>query len=183
MQEILSSNVCVPMSSGRIPAYVLFCSSGGGELRLTRYPKTDKEKISDVYIRQMRQAAPGYLALWDPTPWRDRDFDEIRIGDVGIVLEGQFRRLFNITVEGVDLINGGQIPDNFVPIAFNPEHDTETTHKSAAISTRIACFGDRLTCEALAKQERDDEKSVVFISVFGFILIRDDCALVLYATR
>lgn len=47
----------------------------------------------------MRQPVPGCLALWDPTPRKDRDFDAVRIGDVGVFLEGRSHPLFNVIVE------------------------------------------------------------------------------------
>lgn len=108
----------------------------------------------------MRQPFPGYLALWDPTPRKDRDFDEVHIGDVGIVLEGQFRRLFNVTADRFKMFSGTQTPDNFVAIDFDPGQDIEIASTTACLTPPTAVFGDRLTCEELPRQERDSERPV-----------------------
>ena len=57
------------------------------------------------------------MPLWRPEPENDQ---EIRVGDVGWVDEdGQFHRLFNVTVGADHPYNADGVPQDFEPLEFN----------------------------------------------------------------
>ena len=67
-----------------------------------------------VYINELCRYGHG-IPLWTPEP--SDGGDEVRIGDVGdIDDDGQFHRLFNVTVEAEHPINGGEVPRDFQPL-------------------------------------------------------------------
>ena len=67
--------------------------------------------FADIYSSQLWRYGHG-MPLWSPEPVENEG--EVRIGDVGHVDEdGQFHRLFNVTVSAEHPINGGATPDNF----------------------------------------------------------------------
>lgn len=115
---------------------------------------------SHAYIKQMRSVAPGHVALWDPTPWKSRNYEQVTIGDVGFIQEGQFRRLFNITHGRSTFINGGRVPANFEPIPFDAETDTYTKLDSSVVEPYILYSGSRLSWERIdeEKEEGEDEE-------------------------
>ncbi|KAF7789085.1 hypothetical protein EIP86_000018 [Pleurotus ostreatoroseus] len=77
---------------------------------------------SDVYAQELSSYNHG-LPLWSPEP---ADAYEVRVGDVGYIDEdGQFHRLFNVTVDAnhpynVDPETGEScVPTDFHPLQFN----------------------------------------------------------------
>ena len=50
--------------------------------------------------------------LWHPEP---ADTGEIAIGDVGVIRDGQFHRLFNVTASAVHPLNKSVVPAEFLP--------------------------------------------------------------------
>ena len=50
--------------------------------------------------------------MWDPEPAKGEG--EVELGDVGILRDGQFRRLFNILVNGDHFWNLRGVPGDFV---------------------------------------------------------------------
>lgn len=90
----------------------------------------------------------------------DMDWDEVEIGDVGQVTQGYFRRLFNVTVPRSHILNGGRIPNNFVPLNFNSEADTDVEYSSPVITPQVPFFGDHLTCEKVSGQDLDGDRRV-----------------------
>ncbi len=77
---------------------------------------------ADVYAQELGNYNHG-LPLWSPEP---ADGFEIRVGDVGHIDEdGQFHRLFNVTVDAshpynIDPDDGEpRVPTDFYPLRFN----------------------------------------------------------------
>ena len=68
---------------------------------------------SDIYATELSRRGHG-LPLWRPEPENDQ---QIRVGDVGWVDEdGQFHRLFNVTVGADDPYNADGVPQDFEPL-------------------------------------------------------------------
>lgn len=70
----------------------------------------------DSYVQQMRSVNPGFLPIWNPSPFRGQ---EVQIGDVGYIYKGSFRRLFNVNYGASHVYNQGTVPDKFQP--FEPK--------------------------------------------------------------
>ena len=77
---------------------------------------------ADVYAQELSSYNHG-LPLWSPEP---ADAYEVRVGDVGYIDEdGQFHRLFNVTVDdshpyNLDPETGEPcVPTDFHPLQFN----------------------------------------------------------------
>ena len=80
---------------------------------------------SETYTNRLRTKGHGY-PLWRP------DLDEnlpeeyktegIRIGDLGLIMDGEFSYLFNICVPAEHPINRGRTPSNFrhLDLGFEP---------------------------------------------------------------
>lgn len=70
---------------------------------------------ADIYAEELSGSRHG-LPLWSPEP---ADEYEARIGDVGYIDEdGQFHRLFNVTVGPDHPYNAGGVPPDFEPLQF-----------------------------------------------------------------
>jgi hypothetical protein len=74
----------------------------------------------------------GY-ALWDPSPSPGELYDTVEVGDVGIIRDGCFRRLFNVLLPGdhPSHQNFG-VPEYYQPLrldAHNLIHKGEETRK------------------------------------------------------
>ena len=67
----------------------------------------------DVYAEQLYSVHQG-LALYEPDP--AKNYDCIRVGDVGFVQYGYFHRMFNVFKDEEDPINQHSVPDHFDPI-------------------------------------------------------------------
>lgn len=72
-------------------------------------------KAAQVYAQELSQYGHG-LPLWTPEP---ADCHGICIGDVGYIDEdGQFHRLFNVTVDASHALNAYGVPEDFEPLRF-----------------------------------------------------------------
>ena len=71
----------------------------------------------DTYARELEHFSHGY-PLWDPEPYFA---GEVHIGDVGYIEEGQFHRLFNVTVGPDHPYNEDGVPQNFERLTFHPK--------------------------------------------------------------
>lgn len=70
-----------------------------------------------VYAEQL--ICKGYgLPLWQPEP---PDNGAVRIGDVGLVDNGRFVRLFNAMQNSEHPLNRWGVPEGFVPLKVHPE--------------------------------------------------------------
>lgn len=70
-----------------------------------------------IYADQLLPRGYGY-PLWVPEP--DDPCSEVRIGDVGYIWDGSFYTLFNATLPADHPTNRNGVPDNFVPLEFDP---------------------------------------------------------------
>lgn len=71
---------------------------------------------SEVYAKELSSRKHG-IPLWYPEP---ADQYEVRVGDVGHLDEdGQFHRLFNVTVGPDHPYNADGVPQDFEPLQFN----------------------------------------------------------------
>ena len=70
-----------------------------------------------TYAKQLEILGYGY-ALYEPNPMDD--YDRVRVGDVGYLLEGKFMRLFNIFESFDSSINSTDgVPEMFEPLPKN----------------------------------------------------------------
>ena len=75
-----------------------------------------------IYDRQLASLGHG-IPLWRPDiRLPGNTADTITLGDVGILYEGAFHRIFNITVESSDRLNQLGVPVDFEPY-FSTDHD------------------------------------------------------------
>lgn len=87
--------------------------------------------------RNIMYKLPWGYALYDPGPV---DYDHIRVGDVGYVHHGSFRRLFNACFEKTDQANKGcPLPESFTPLApqFRKVHQSGFLDKGIRVSKSI----------------------------------------------
>ena len=70
-----------------------------------------------VYAEQLVNRGYG-LPLWRPEPVTPTD--EVEIGDVGYVSEGEFIRLFNTMKPAGDPLNANGVPSGFVMLQPGP---------------------------------------------------------------
>ena len=117
----------------------------------------------EQYMRQMHSAKPQHLALWDPSPFADR---EVQLGDVGYIYEGAFRRLFNITVGADDPAQESAVPNPFEPIRFHPLKDA-VCYESQDILPYVPYHSRRVE---LLKEDRTSDNKYVN-NRFGVILV------------
>ena len=68
-----------------------------------------------VYAEQLAQLGIG-IPMWYPEP--DTPENEVRTGDVGVLVEGKFLRLFN-AIEAEIRKPDEAYPPNFVPLAMD----------------------------------------------------------------
>jgi hypothetical protein len=85
--------------------------------------------IHDVYDAQLRKLGNG-LALYEPDPGRDY---EVRVGDVGHMKMGGFKRLFNILCEEGHTINHRGVPKDFGPLLSNREREMNERRLAAGL--------------------------------------------------
>ena len=82
-----------------------------------------------LYAENMAFAGYG-IPLWDPEPLKGED--EVVLGDVGILRNGHFRRLFNVLASGGHFWNAKGVPQDFVQhrlgtARIDGPHDVEAT--------------------------------------------------------
>ena len=68
-----------------------------------------------VYAEELGALGRG-VPLWYPEPSKT---GEVQIGDVGILYNGGFHRLFNVTVPESHRWNSKGVPDGFVPLKID----------------------------------------------------------------
>ena len=71
----------------------------------------------DVYREQLADLNHGY-ALWQPAP--AGLYDQVRVGDVGIIFHGHFTRFFNALLPATHPMQGYDLPRDFEPL--NMDH-------------------------------------------------------------
>ncbi|KAF8269499.1 hypothetical protein EI94DRAFT_955083 [Lactarius quietus] len=71
----------------------------------------------DIYRDQLASVRRGH-ALWMPDP--TGLYDQVRIGDVGYVRQGQFLRMFNALLPANDNSQVYGVPEEFVPLNMGP---------------------------------------------------------------
>ncbi|THH29574.1 hypothetical protein EUX98_g4615 [Antrodiella citrinella] len=85
---------------------------------------SDKHEAAawQVYANQLSPKGHG-LPLFDPYPTKDVGASErfdVQIGDVGYIVDGAFRRLFNVALSESHPINRGvEMPENFTKLEYN----------------------------------------------------------------
>ena len=84
--------------------------------------------ISEVYAEELLTAGLGY-PMWHPEP--DKITGTPEIGDVGYINKGKFIQLFNIVQDRDSNRNKKGVPENYVPVKYDPdltrEYDQATT--------------------------------------------------------
>lgn len=71
----------------------------------------------NVYASELVRLGFGH-PLWYPEPTK---FGEVEIGDVGVIQEGRFFRLFNAMRDEDDPVNAKGVPDGFVKLVVNED--------------------------------------------------------------
>jgi hypothetical protein len=79
----------------------------------------------DTYREQLAGLYHGY-ALWDPGP--GGLYDQVRVGDVGFILHGNFIRFFNALLAADHPNQGYDLPPNFVPLSMGPFPNIRMLH-------------------------------------------------------
>lgn len=67
----------------------------------------------DTYREQLAGLYHGY-ALWNPAP--GGLYDQVRVGDVGFILQGRFTRFFNALLPANHPAQGYDLPNDFEPL-------------------------------------------------------------------
>jgi hypothetical protein len=70
-----------------------------------------------VYRTQLASIHHGH-ALYEPAP--DLSYDQVRVGDVGIVLQGRFVRMYNALLPADHPSQGYGVPLDFTPLDIGP---------------------------------------------------------------
>ena len=70
--------------------------------------------VARTYVEEMGLMGLGY-PLWHPEP---AAAGEIQLGDVGVLQDGQFHRLFNVLVGPTHPWNSRGVPEDFEPLAL-----------------------------------------------------------------
>ena len=73
---------------------------------------------SYIYAQELRGHRLGE-PLWQPEP-REGD-GEVLLGDVGVIEDGRFCRLFNVTRPSNDPVNKSGVPPGFKVLDYNQE--------------------------------------------------------------
>jgi hypothetical protein len=71
----------------------------------------------DIYREQLSSLYHGH-ALWEPNP--AGLYDQVRVGDVGVVLQGHFARMFNALLPAEHPLQGYGTPYDFAPLNMGP---------------------------------------------------------------
>jgi hypothetical protein len=71
----------------------------------------------DIYRDQLASLYHGH-ALWQPDP--AGLYDRVNVGDVGIVKQGHFLRMFNALLPAGDAAQVYGVPDGFVQLNMGP---------------------------------------------------------------
>lgn len=88
-------------------------------------------QAAEIYAEELSESLSLGYPLWFP--------DGVEIGDVGFIINGRFRRLFNITVPAEDPWNRTHgVPEGFVPLLL-PDY-FKTTQENYL---RPGLFGSR----------------------------------------
>jgi hypothetical protein len=77
----------------------------------------------DIYREQLASLYHGH-ALWQPDP--AGLYDRVQVGDVGIVKQGHFLRMFNALVPHNDPAQVYGVPEGFVPLNMGPFQNIRT---------------------------------------------------------
>lgn len=79
------------------------------------------------YTKQLRSSSlPRNLCpLWHPEPVSMSEYDEVNIGDVGVLKGGDFTRLFSVVVADHGKHNNTRrgVPQGFESLRFDPDTD------------------------------------------------------------
>lgn len=109
----------------------------------SEFPPTQDVLDSRAYVKQMRSPNPNYFALWHPIPTKSLAFrwDEVQIGDVGLIYGGTWVLLFNVTLWGADLSPNRRLPSHLEPLDFDIDEDVERTDTPTSIKARTPYYG------------------------------------------
>lgn len=77
---------------------------------------------ASTYADQLTSLGFG-LPLWHPEPGRN---EQVEIGDVGFLHDGQFIRLFNVTRPTHDPLNAKGTPKHFDVLSIREENNVQT---------------------------------------------------------
>lgn len=87
----------------------------------------------EIYAQQLHCLGHGF-ALYEPDP--AGKYDEVRVGDVGYVLYGNFHRLFNILHDEDDeSVHRMGVPEGFEPLAA----ELRETYKRTPLPSGVMC--------------------------------------------
>ena len=78
---------------------------------------TQTIKAALVYAEELSRKGRG-IPLWYPEP---SPAGEVQIGDVGILFNGAFHRLFNVRFDGKHPWNPQGVPDGHEPLPINED--------------------------------------------------------------
>ena len=79
----------------------------------------------DTYRDQLASLYHGH-ALWLPDP--AGLYDQVRVGDVGLVRQGHFLRIFNALLPRDDPTQVYGVPEGFVPLNMGPYQNIRTVN-------------------------------------------------------
>ena len=104
-----------------------------------------------IYARELWSLGHGH-PIWSPEP--SPTYGQIRLGDVGYLLEGDFVFLFNCMREAHDPINKRGVPDDFQPfspphsdsIQYRPDNITQRELHSTSLSSLAVSEGESIRC-------------------------------------
>ena len=82
--------------------------------------------MASTYYNTYREGLAGLFgcALWQPAP--GALYDQVRIGDVGFILDGQFTRFFNALLPADHPLQGYNLPRDFEPLNMGHFGNTRT---------------------------------------------------------
>ncbi|TCD66906.1 Leucine-rich repeat serine/threonine-protein kinase 2 [Steccherinum ochraceum] len=76
---------------------------------------SDRLKYGRLYMHYLGSRKGYYgLPLWNPEPFDS--YNAVAVGDVGYILDGQFRLLFRAAIPQGDRVPGHDVPEDFTPL-------------------------------------------------------------------
>lgn len=109
----------------------------------------------DVYREQLAGLYHGH-ALWEPAP--AGLYDQVRVGDVGIVRQGHFLRMFNALFPADNPLQSYGVPYDFTPLNMGPFGN---------IRTLIQHHGDYCSNTVSAVRDHEIEDQIQAAYVFS----------------
>lgn len=113
------------------------------------------KRLAERFVKQIRPSVSPSIPLYEPSP-RSED-NQVRIGDVGIIVQGAFYRKFNVVDQKHPVNIYDEDLGEYQPIPFDPETDVDTKI--------IAPAGGTLWCSKGLSWKKVDADP-------GFVLVR-----------